>query len=445
VPDVPETRYATTADGAHIAYRVLGDGPIDLLLVPVAGSELAWEVAAFVRFFQRLASFSRLLRFDERGTGLSDPYGRSEQPSLEVRAKDMGTVLDAAGSTRATVMANGLGGQLAIYFGASYPDRTASLVLDGCFARLARAPDYPWGVPSEVLDRAVGRAARGMGHAEAVLSIMAPQASRDPRFVAAYRRYSLARRAPAVVRSAAEMHVYGDVRALLPSIQAPTLVLHRTGDQWIRRPHAAYLAEHIPRAKLVELPGEDNLMAAGDSDRDLDEIEEFLTGVRHAPKVDRVLATLMFTDMVGSTAGAAELGDGTRRELLDAHDGVVRRQLERFGGRELNPVGDGFVAAFEGPGRAIECGCAIRDGVGGLGIKVRVGVHTGECEVRGADLAGPALHIAARVGGLAEAGQVMVSSTAKDLVVGSGIGFEDRGEHELEGVPGRWRLFSVVS
>jgi class 3 adenylate cyclase len=447
VSDVPETRYAITPDGAHIAYQVLGDGPLDLLCVPPAGShlELVWEIPTLAHLFHRLASFSRLLRFNERGTGLSDPLGRFEPSSLEERAKDMEAVLDAAGSARATVMANGVGGLEAIYFAAFYPNRTASLVLDGCYARLARAPDYPWGVPREVLDRAVARASQGVGQAEEMLRSSAPHAMQDPRFVAQYQRYGVAVRAPAAVRAVAEMYVYGDVRPLLPGIQAPTLVLHHSGDNWIRRPHAVHLAEHIPGAKLVELPGEDNLIGVGNSDGDLDEIEEFLTGVRHASVTERALATVVFTDIVGSTGRAAELGDRKWRELLDAHDGVVRRQLERYRGREVNTVGDGFLATFDGPGRAIECGCAIRDAVRALGIEVRVGVHTGECEIRGDDLAGLAVHIAARVGGLAEAGQVLVSSTVKDLVVGSGIDFDDRGENELRGVPGTWHLYAVAT
>jgi class 3 adenylate cyclase len=358
----------------------------------------------------------------------------------------MVAVLDATGSERAAVMANGPGGLVAMYFAASDPGRTTSLVLHGCYARLARAPDYPWGVPTAVLERAVARATQGIvrGQAEEALSAQAP-AARDPRFLEAYRRYGMPVRAPAAVRSVAEMHVYGDVRSVLPSIHAPTLVLYRSGDQWIRKPHALYLAEQIPGAKLIELAGEDNLLGVANSDGELEEIEEFLTGARHAAETDRVLATVVFTDIVGSTGRAAKLGDRTWRELLDAHDAAIRRQLERFRGREISTAGDGFLATFDGPGRAIECGCAIRDAVSGLGLEVRVGVHTGECEIRGDDLAGLAVHIAARVGGLADAGQVLVSSTVKDLVVGSGVGFEDRGEHELKGVPGAWRLYAVAT
>jgi class 3 adenylate cyclase len=239
------------------------------------------------------------------------------------------------------------------------------------------------------------------------------------------------------------MVVYADVRPLLPAIQAATLVLYRSGDRWVGKPHAAYLSEQIPDSKLVELPGDDNLMFAGDSDADLDEIEEFITGARHAPVTDRVLVTVLFTDIVGSTERAAELGDRRWRDLLDAHDRTVRRQLERFRGREVNTAGDGFLATFDGPGRGIECGCAIRDAVRALGIEIRAGLHTGEIEVRGDDVAGMAVHIGARVSAVAGASEVLVSSTVKDLVAGSRIEFEDRGDHELKGVPGSWRLFVV--
>src|SRR5438445_1980136 len=364
VIEPPETQYAKTNGAVHIAYQVCGDGPLDLVLVPLGGNhvELGWEVAAFARVFRRLASFGRLIRFDFRGGGMSDPLGLSEQPSLEAQAEDILTVLDATGSERAVVVANGGGGLVAIFFAASYPNRTASLVLDGCYARLARATDYPWGVPTEVLEQAIVRvddARVGRVSIESMgLRYTAPHALEDAEFVAEYHRYYRSATSPAAARAEAEMLVYADVRPLLSAIQAPTLVLYRSGDRWVGKPHAAYLSEHISGAKLVELPGEDNLMFVGDSDADLDEIEEFLTGARHAPVTDRVLATVLFTDIVGSTVRAAELGDRRWRDLLDAHDRAVRRQLERFRGREVNTVGDGFLATFDGPGRAIECACA---------------------------------------------------------------------------------------
>jgi class 3 adenylate cyclase len=406
--------------------------------------EFAWDLPAYARVFRRLASFSRLIRFDLRGSGLSDPLALGEQPSLEEQAKEMLAVLDAVDSERAAVVANNIGGLLAIFFAASYPKRTSSLVLDGCYARLARADDYPWGVPGHVLDQAVTSARGGAGTlGEAGLMYMAPHAMKDPEFAAQWWRYSRSANSPAAGNAMAEMLVFTDVRPVLPAVQAPTLVLFRSGDQWVGRPHAVYLAEHIPTAKLVELPGDDNLMFVGDSDAVVDEIEEFLTGSRHAPDTDRVLSTVLFTDIVGSTERAAELGDRAWRDLLDAHDGAVRRQLDRFRGREVNTVGDGFLATFDGPGRAIQCACAIRHAVRALGLEVRAGLHTGEIEVRGHDVAGMAVHIAARVAAAAGTAEVLVSGAMPPLVAGSGIEFADRGERELRGVPGVWRLYAV--
>jgi class 3 adenylate cyclase len=370
----------------------------------------------------------------------------TEQPTLEERTNEMLAVLDAVGSERPAMVANGSWGLFAIFFAATHPRRISSLVLDGCYARLARAPDYPFGVPSDVLQKATSYTSR-IDDPEATggLRYMAPTALRDPEFVAQWRRYYRFTYGPAQGRSVAQTMVSTDVRGVLSAIQVPTLVLYRSGDRWVGKPHAVYLAEHIEGAKLVELPGEDNLILAGDSDADVDEIEEFLTGARHAPETDRVLATVLFTDIVRSTERAAELGDQKWRDVLDRHDQAVRRQLDRFRGREVNTAGDGFLATFDGPGRAIQCACAVRDATAALGIEVRVGLHTGEIEVRGEDVAGMAVHIGARVSSAAEAGEVLVSSTVKDLVVGSAIEFADRGEHELKGVPGSWRLYGVVS
>ena len=448
----PESLYAKTSDGVHIAYQVLGGGPLDLvLIVNEAGShvELEWEIPSSAKVFRRLASFSRLIRFDHSGAGMSDPIGRSEQPSIEARAEEMLTVLDAVGSERAAVVANGVGGLLGIFFAASYPNRTASLVLDGCWARLARAPDYPWGVPSDVLKEALSRVEDARLGGESIelagLRYTAPNALRDPEFMAQWRRFYRHASTPAGLRGEMELSVYADVRPFLSAIQAPTLVLYRRGDPFVRMPHAVFLAEHIPGAKLIELAGHDNLIYLGDSDADLDEIEEFLTGVRPQAMTDRVLATVLFTDIVGSTERAAQLGDHKWSELLDAHNRAVRRQLERFRGREVKTTGDGFHATFDGPGRAIECACAIRDAVRALGLDVRAGLHTGEIEVRGDDVAGLAVHIGARVAALAGTGEVLVSATLPALVAGSGIAFEDRGEHELKGVPGVWKLYAVLT
>ena len=446
--DIPETHYAKTADGIHIAYQVVGDGPIDLLFMPFQGThiELAWEFPPFVRVFRRLASFSRLIRFDLRGSGLSDPLGISERPTLEERAKEMLAVLDAAASAQAAVVANNVVGHLAIFFAASYPRRTSALVLDGCYARLARAPDYPWGVPTEVLEDSVARVEADRGSdPERTLRFLAPHGLKDPELLATWRRYTRSALSPAGAMAMAENAVFADVRPVLPAVQAPTLVLYRSGDRFAGKPHAVYLAEHIPGAKLSELPGEDNLIFVGDSDADVDEIEEFLTGARHVPDTDRVLATVLFTDIVGSTQRAAELGDRRWRELLDAHDRAVRRQLERFRGREVNTIGDSFVATFDGPGRAVECAVAIRDAVRALGLEVRTGLHTGEIELRGDDIGGIGVHVAARVVGHAAGGEVLTSAAVPLLVAGSAIQFEDRGEHELKGVPGTWHVYAVAT
>jgi class 3 adenylate cyclase len=446
VADIPETRYAKTVDGAHIAFQVVGDGLLDLILPQVGSNvDLAWEMPTYARVFRRLASFSRLIRLDTRGSGLSDPLGFSELPSLEQQANEMLAVLDSAGSERAAILGNETGGLVAIFFAASYPNRTSALVLDGCYARLARGEDNPWGVPTEVLDQALAFDWGASSSPAASVRPIAPRALQDPEFASQLSRYYRSVHGPSSQRARAEMAVYADVRPLLPAIQAPTLVLYRSGDRFAGKPHAAYLAEHIRDAKLVEVPGDENLLFVRDSDADLAEIEEFLTGVRHTPETHRVLATVVFTDIVGSTERAAQLGDRAWRELLDAHDGVVRRQLERFRGREVNTMGDGFVATFDGPGRAIECACAIRDALSSLEIDVRSGLHTGEIELRGDDVAGIAVHIAQRVSALAAPRQVLVSRTVTDLVVGSGIQFADRGEHELRGVPGTWHLYSVVA
>jgi class 3 adenylate cyclase/alpha-beta hydrolase superfamily lysophospholipase len=448
VPELPTTRYAVTGDGAHVAYQVVGDGPLDVVFLPLGAThvELAWEIPSFAHVFWRLASFSRLIRFDMRGAGLSDPFNLSELPSLEQQAADMLAVLDASGAERPALVANQYGGLLAAFFAATYPARVSFLVLDGCTARQARAPDYPCGVLPEFLDLALDRFAdeAPRGGTE-TLRYSAPNAMRDPDFLARYQRYSRSVNSPAARVGLGRMFVFADVRPALPAIQAPTLVLYRQGDQFIGKEHATYLAEHIEGAKLVEVPGVDNMIFAGDSNADLDQIEEFLTGSAHVAVADRVLATVLFTDMVGSTERAAQLGDREWRALLDAHDRIVRRQLERFRGREVNTLGDGFVATFDGPGRAVQCACAIRDAVKALELEVRAGLHTGEIELRGDDVAGIAVHLAQRVSALAEPGEVLVSRTVTDLVVGSGLQFTGRGTHELKGVPGTWDLYAVVA
>ena len=445
--ELPDTQYARTDDGAHIAFQVVGDGPPDLVFLPdgaISHLDMMWEMPANASVLRRLASFSRLVLFEPRGSGLSDPLGRDERPSLEGQAEDLLAVLDTIGTDQPALVANSIAGLLAIFFAATYPSRISSLVLDGCYARYARTSDYPWGVPTEVLEQIISEYGPGPIKAEHGLTYTAPSMIGDAEFVAQWQRRSRSTYGPAARKANAEMAVFTDLRPLLPAIQAPTLVLCRRNDNFAGPPHARYLAENILNAKLVELQGDDNLIYVGDSDKDLDEIEEFLTGAVHAPRSNRVLATVLFTDIVSSTERLAELGDRKWHDLLDAHDLAIRRQLERFQGREVGTRGDGFVATFDGPGRAIECACAMRDVVAALDLEIRVGVHTGEIELRDdGEIAGVAVHLAARIEQQARASEVLVSSTVKDLVAGSGIAFDDRGEHQLKGVPGTWRLFSV--
>jgi class 3 adenylate cyclase len=402
-----------------------------------------WEVQLLARFLRRLAGFSRLIRLDLRGTGLSDPVSPKDWPTLEQRAEDMLAVLDAVGSERTALLGGLQGGQMMIFFAATYPGRTSALLLAGTTARYAWAPDYPWGLEADEQASRTARAEEGWEGGAGIVHMLAPSLADDPDFVSSWYRLYRQSSSPGASLANTRLMFDTDLRSLLPTVRVPTLVLCRSGDQTAGPDHARYLADHIPGAKLVELPGEDNLMYVGDGDALADEVEEFLTGARHVPETDRVLATVLFTDIVGSTERAAELGDRRWRDLLDAHDRAVRRQLERFRGKEVSTRGDDFLATFDGPGRAIECACAIRDAVRALGIEVRAGLHTGEIEVRGDDVAGMAVHIGARVSALAGPGEVLVSSTVKDLVAGSGIDFEDRGEHELKGVPGSWHLYSV--
>jgi class 3 adenylate cyclase/alpha-beta hydrolase superfamily lysophospholipase len=446
VADPPETNYAKTTDGLHIAYQVVGAAPLDLVAIHTGTShvELDWEAPVLARFLRRLATFARLIRFDVRGMGLSDPVSPSDWSTVELRAQDILAVLDAVGSERAALLGGSVGGQVMMFFAATYPERTSALVLAGSTARLGWAPDNPWGIPVEEQLARLARADAGWERGTGLLGVLAPSVADDPGFVAWWSRLYRQSTSPGAAVASARMAFETDLRPLLPAIQAPTLVLCRSGDLSGGPDHARYLAAHIPGAKLVELPGQDNLIYAGDSVALLDEVEEFLTGTRSKVETDRVLATVLFTDIVGSTDRAADLGDKKWRDLLDAHDEAVRRQLERFRGREINTTGDGFAATFDGPGRAIQCARAIRDAVRALGIDLRAGLHTGEIELRGDDVAGMAVHIAARVAASAAPGEILVSGAVPPLVVGSGVEFDDRGQHDLKGVPGAWKLFAVV-
>jgi class 3 adenylate cyclase len=440
----PETRYATSG-GIHIAYQVFGEGRLDLVFVAEFWNsiEAMWEEPGYARALERLGSFARVICLDQRGTGLSDPVSLSELPTLEVWADDVIAVMEAVGSTGAAVMGSGGGGGVAMAFAATFPERVQALVLINTTARYTRAPDYPQGNSEEFETRLQKELEFGWGRG-VLLETVGPSVAGDPEFRTWWARYQRLGSSPGIVLRTREMLRQLDVRQALPSIGVPTLIVHRRDNRLVDVTHGRYLAEHIAGARLLELSGDDYLWFVGDTDPMLDEIEEFLTGSKRTQEHDRVLATVLFTDIVGSTERAASTGDAAWRQLRDAHDAVVRAELEHHRGREIDTAGDGFLATFDGPARAVRCACAIRDGVRTLGLEIRAGLHTGELEIADERVTGIAVHIGARIATLAEPGTVLASSTVRDLVAGSGIEFEDRGEHELKGVPGVWRLFSVV-
>jgi len=437
------TRYAQSADGTNIAYQVHGDGPIDLVFVSgfVSHAELFWEEPAIARFLRRLASFSRLVIFDKRGQGLSDRLGRP--PTLEETMDDLKAVMDAAGVEQAALFGISEGGPMSALFAATYPDRIVSLVLYGTYARMTKAPDFPHGVSPERLDLWARLVREEWGGAVAV-ELWAPSATGDPEFERWWARLLRQGTSPAGAIELMNLYKEIDVRPVLPAIDVPTLVLHRRDDRLIPARQARYLAATIPGARYVELEGADHLPTVGEVDVLLDEVEEFLVGSRRAREAERALATILFTDIVGSTETAARLGDSRWRDLLARHDAAVRRELAVHRGHEVKTMGDGFLATFDGPARAIRCAVAIRDELREAGIDVRAGIHTGEVELIGTDVGGMAVNIGARVGALGGAGEVLVSSTVRELVVGSGLAFDDRGTHELKGAPGEWRLFAVA-
>jgi class 3 adenylate cyclase len=437
-------RYATAPDGVSIAYQVVGEGPRDLVWVPgwISHLEAAWEEPTLARFFERLAYFSRLILFDKRGTGLSDRVAITGLPTLETRMSDLLTVCDAAGSERAALLGVSEGAPMCVLFAATHPHRTTAMILLGGFAREMAGSDHPWAMTEETLAAFLDEVTRDWG-GPVGLEARAPSRAGDERFRMSWAKYLRQGASPAAVLALATMNAAIDVRPVLASVHVPTLVLHRTGDRAVPVESGRYLAAHIPGAQLRELPGEDHLPWVGDADRVLEEIEEFLTGVRQRGRDDRVLATVVFTDIVGSTEQAAELGDRAWSDLLRAHHAIVRAELERFGGREIDTAGDGFFATFDGPARAIRCALAIGAAVRALGIRIRAGIHTGEVELLGDEIGGMAVHIGARIGALAAADEVLVSRTVRDLVVGSGIRFEDRGTTTLMGVPDTWQLYAA--
>jgi len=438
---IPETRYAKSGD-IHIAYQVVGDGPLDLIFAPpwIGNMEVFWEEPSSVRLLMRLASFSRLILFDKRGTGSSDRAAKL--PILEEQMDDLGAVKDAVGSQRAALFGVSEGGSQCTLFAATYPERTRALILYGAVATNVWSPQTPWAPTDELFETYMTIIEREWG-GPVGLPLFAPSMIGDKRFEDRWARLLRLAASPADAIAILRILREIDIRHVLPSIVVPTLVIHRAGDRAVKVENGRYLASHIPGAKYVELPGIDHLPFIGDADAILDEIEEFLTGVRPAPEPDRVLATVLFTDIVGSTRRAAELGDRRWRDLLDGYYAVAHKELGRFRGREVKTTGDGFLATFDGPARGIRCACAVSGSARQMGIEIRAGLHTGECEVMGDDLGGIAVHIGARVAAEATAGEVLVSQTVKDLVAGSGISFQDRGLHTLKGVPGDWRLFAV--
>jgi class 3 adenylate cyclase len=441
---IPKTEYTRTGD-LHIAYQVIGQGPLDLVYVPgwISHVELAWEEPTLANFLRRLASFSRLITFDKRGTGLSDRVPNDQLPTLEERMDDVRAVMDAAGSERAAVFGFSEGSNLSALFAATYPERTTALTMFGSFAKRIWSEDYPWAPKPEEREATYEMIEREWGNLMDVAHY-APSKINDQAFAQRLATYLRRSASPGAAVALLRMNTQIDIRSVLPTIRVPTLVIHRSGDHDANVEEGRWVASQIPGARFVELSGEDHFPWVGDQNAVLDEIEEFLTGVRRAPEPNRVLSTVLFTDIVGSTERAASGSDREWLDLLDQHHAIVRKELARFRGHEVKTAGDGFVATFDGPARAVRCACSIRDSVRGLGLEIRAGLHTGEIEVTGKDIGGIAVHIAARVGAGAEASEVLVSSTVKDLVAGSGINFVDRGARTLKGIPDQWRLFAVA-
>jgi class 3 adenylate cyclase len=439
---VPTTQYAKSGE-VHIAYQVLGDGPFDLVFVPglVNHLDLMWEDPRSSRFFSGLASFSRLILFDKRGTGLSDrDVGNA---SIEERMDDVRAVMDAAGSDRAALFGYSEGGPMSVLFAASMPDRVNALVLAETFAKFFQTPDYPSGLPRS-FGETIFRVVEERWGSGDMIDYFAPGLSGHESAVASVARWERMSGSPSAALAILRFVEQIDVRPLLPSIQVPALVIQYSGDRITPRSQGRFLADSIPDARYVEQEIDAHILWLGDLDALLGEVEEFLTGARASSDVDRVLATVLFTDIVRSSDKATELGDRRWRDRLDQYDALVQRQLERFRGRQVKTTGDGTLAVFDGPARAVRCASAIEEAVQGLDLLIRAGVHTGEVELRGDDMAGIAVHLAARVQAQAKPSEVLVSSTVKDLVAGSGIEFENRGEHKLKGVPGTWRLFAVT-
>jgi class 3 adenylate cyclase len=442
--EIPSTHYVKS-DDVYIAYQVLGEGSLDLIFVPgfVSNVEAMWQSPNRSRFFRRLASFCRVIIFDKRGTGMSD---RSSQIfTLEQRMHDVQSILNEVGSQRAALFGISEGGPMSLLYAATYPERTSALVLYGTYAKRSWSPDYPFGWTDEKWKDVLDNIEHHWGTPQGIsVTMWAPSIASDPRAAEGLASYLRASASPGAAAAIMRMNREIDVRHILPATRVPTLILHRTAERVIAVEHARYMAQRIPGAKLVELPGEDHMAWFGDQDSILDEVEQFLTGRRHAHEPERVLATVLFVDIAGSTARAATLGDNSWRELLETFYARVREVLHQYRGREINTSGDGFLATFDGPARAVRCATAIRDTVRSLNLEVRCGLHTGECELVGSDIAGIAVHTGARVAALAAPGEVLVSQTVRDLVAGSGLVLEEYGTYTLKGVPNEWRLFRAA-
>ena len=442
--ETPETHYVKS-DDVHIAYQVLGDGPFDLLFVPgfVSNVEALWRLPDQSAFFRRLASFCRLILFDKRGTGMSDRG--THDFTLEQRMHDVQAVLDAIGCKQAALLGVSEGGPMCLLYAATYPQRTSALVIYGSYAKRSRAPDYPFGWDDQQWQRVLEDIERNWGSPQSLNIGMRTEGIVDDPLradrVAAYFRASAS---PGAAAAIMRMNRDIDVRHVLSATRVPTLILHRTGDPVIEVGHARYLGQHIPGAKLIEFDEAIHPPWSGNRDDILDTVEQFLTGGHRVREPERLLTTVLFADIVGSTERVAAIGDNPWRELLNEFYVQVRELLQHYRGREVSTAGDGFLAAFDGPARAIRCANALGDAIRPLGVKVRCGIHTGECELIGRDLAGIAVHIGARVAALAAPGEVLVSQTVRDLVAGSGLAFEDRGSHRLKGLPDEWRLFRAV-
>jgi len=439
-----DIRFAKNREGQSVAYQVSGTGDIDIVFIPdwVTNLEVMSEEPTIARFFDRLASIGRLICFDKRGSGLSDPVPLGAIPTAEEWMDDVRTVLDDLRSRKAVIFGHAEGGTMALLFAATHPDRTRALVLADTAARRRRAPDYPAGIPGELVPQYIDFALGTWGTGEST-RVTAPNHADDPPFVRRRARLERLAMSPAQFAGIYPSTYELDARAVLSAIRVPTLVLHRVDNTYMRIENGRFLAKHIQDAKLVEIPGADHLFHSGEVALLLDEVQEFLIGTRETPDQDRILSTVLFTDIVGATEMTVRLGDRAWRELLERHHALVRAELQRFRGKEVDTAGDGFFATFDGPARGVRCALAIRDLLRSLDIEVRAGLHTGECELMGDKVGGIAVHIGARVMAGAQAGEVLVSRTVKDLVAGSGLVFESRGEQRLKGIKGSWELFAA--